>query len=386
MQKVLFTVRQVDAALARRPGAAVLLAVPRAHAKQYAQCLKDRCRGAVRLHQCLDDTEDAPTPEHWAAVLRQSNVVITTLCPAGKGAEAGASIPLEPFTALMVDVDGPGATMPPLLWRWAALSPEGRPEFIDIAGLGRLPGGAAVGASVRAPESATPSEPLAATRTNPPPTLRTPEAAWAAPSPPTPVSPFDSKPGVQVTVANCVEMFNDYCRAVLGPEFDPAVLLQYRGSPLDPDSVLQSVQYPESNGLVTVTQEQVKQVWNGLVPSHVMLQFDIPDLKEAEKRWFLYAVALHMAQRGLRAARPQPGTAPSPAAGRPSPDTPPRPHDARSVSSSMSSSGSISADSARSSGSSVGWVGLADRNAANLDVWLPNKDPKSLLNELRHKI
>lgn len=62
-----------------------------------------------------------------------------------------------------------------------------------------------------------------------------------------------------------------------------------------------------------------------------------------QKRWFLYAVALHMAQRGLRAARPQPETAPPPAAGRPSPDTPPRPHDARSVSSSMSSSGSISA-------------------------------------------
>lgn len=44
--------------------------------------------------------------------------------------------------------------------------------------------------------------------------------------------PASSPP--QVTVANCVEMFNDYCRAVLGPEFDPAVLLQYRGSPLDP--------------------------------------------------------------------------------------------------------------------------------------------------------
>lgn len=33
-------------------------------------------------------------------------------------------------------------------------------------------------------------------------------------------------------------------------------------------------------------------MWNGLVPSHVMLQFDIPDLKEAEVRCELVAPIL----------------------------------------------------------------------------------------------
>eukprot|EP00667_Euglena_gracilis_P011542 EG_transcript_11797 len=194
------------------------------------------------------------------------------------------------------------------------------------------------------------------------------------------VHPYIHSSGEEVNIINCVDVFFEYCRVLLGLDFDTTQLLEYRGFNRNGESMLHAVHYPNSEGFTKVSKKQVKQIWSGRNLHEVLAQYHSPELHvtDSQKRWFLYAVVLdiiakgHMGQDNL----PTPGVLQRARANQAQgvyqmepPIRPPGPWDSP-----------LQTFVARQLESQ-----LEDEGPA-AEAWLPNKDPKSLLNELRHKM
>eukprot|EP00668_Euglena_longa_P036504 GGOE01046914.1.p1 GENE.GGOE01046914.1~~GGOE01046914.1.p1 ORF type:complete len:757 (-),score=159.45 GGOE01046914.1:1649-3919(-) len=229
----------------------------------------------------------------------------------------------------------------------------------------------------------------------PPPPLPPPQARFLASRsqvqqlmpPATPVDsgvvhPFIHPSGTEVNIINCVEVFFGYCRALLGADFDTMQLLEYRGFNRNGESMLHAVHYPNSEGFTKVSKKQVKQIWNGRNLHEVLAQYHSPELHvtDSQKRWFLYAVVLDIIAKGFMGHDNLPTSQllqqalTNRAQGMYDMQPPVRP------------SGPWDNPLQTFVTQQKEAVAHLDEEGSVTDAWLPNRDPKSLLNELRHKM
>ena len=198
------------------------------------------------------------------------------------------------------------------------------------------------------------------------------------------VYPYQHDSGHQVNIGNCFGIFLSYCRAVLQEHVNENQFFQYNWDRRHRIDVLCSVMYPSPQGRVRITNKHVHAAWAGrtVIDTISPKQCERMRRSSVQKRWFVYVAVMDMIQNGYLDVCNNP----------------------TALAMSDTTRHLWSSDSCvKAAGNTLTQVPQAPSSAGlapmlecthyhrqppgqHVKAWLPNKDPKSQLNELQHKI
>ena len=112
--------------------------------------------------------------------------------------------------------------------------------------------------------------------------------------------PYQRPSGTEINIFNCMSIFLSYCQALLGPQVDEDQLFQYTWDKAHRVDVLCSVTYPSPKGPVKLSKGQVHAAWAGRTLQDICSPeqgMSIPR-SELQQRWFCYVAVMDVIRCG----------------------------------------------------------------------------------------
>ena len=196
--------------------------------------------------------------------------------------------------------------------------------------------------------------------------------------------PYEHASGYEVSISTCLPIFLSYCWAVLRESGSAGEdqFFQYSWDKAHRIDVLCSVTYPSPKGPVKITNKQVHAAWAGRTVLDVISPGECEKLGRSsiQQRWFVYVAVIDMISCGYLDEHNNP----TPLAMCES--TLSTWNATKSSQSAAPKLPLVASPSGTVVPAAIGRPQPLHSSSPQMDAWLPNKDPKSLLNELQHKI
>jgi hypothetical protein len=196
--------------------------------------------------------------------------------------------------------------------------------------------------------------------------------------------PYEHASGYEVSISTCLPIFLSYCWAVLRESGSAGEdqFFQYSWDKAHRIDVLCSVTYPSPKGPVKITNKQVHAAWAGCTVLDIISPEECEMLgrSSVQQRWFVYVAVIDMISCGYLDEHNNP----TPLAMCES--TLSTWNATKSSQSAAPKLPLVASPSGMVVPAAIGRPQPLQATEQVKQMWLPNKDPKSLLNELQHKI